>query len=183
MSEKETWKPVVGFEGLYEVSDLGRVRSLDRELTFINRWGSKTTYIKRGKILKAYKNTDRGNYMYVNLHNNNEQHMRRVHRLVVFAFIGNIPSGLVVCHNNNDPSDNRLFNLRLDTYLGNSADQLRFGTRPRGQAHNLARLTDTDVRLIKSVRGRVPQRQLADEYGVTKGHINNIQCGFRWRHV
>lgn len=118
----ETWRPVVGYEGRYEVSDQGRVRSLDRVIHYM-RNGDPRTQRWPGRLLSPSRN-NRG-YPQVSL-GYNRTHL--VHWLVAAAFIGPRPDGLVVCHNNGDQTDNRPENLRYDTLSGNMQDSVRHGT-------------------------------------------------------
>jgi hypothetical protein len=119
---KEHWLPVPGLEGSYEVSDLGRVRSLDRVVPHC--WGS-TKRIK-GKLLKP--GTDEQGRNCHRLSDGASTSTQRVHRLVLTAFVGQPPPGFVCCHNNGDPTDNRLSNLRWDSQSGNMRDAVRHGT-------------------------------------------------------
>src|SRR5699024_3383608 len=124
----EIWKPIPGFEGLYEVSDHGRVRSLDRVVHSENYARS-----VRGRMLKV--NTAPDGRVSVNLFRDNIGYTRRVHRLVMEAFVGPCPEGMEVCHWNDNASDNRLSNLRYDTRSANTMDMIRNGR------HNHARKT------------------------------------------
>lgn len=178
----EEWRAVVGFEGLYEVSSLGNVRSLD--FYAVGMWGkSKTPYarVKRGIVLSAYENKARGNYRYVNLKKGGKQHMRRVARLVAAAFIGECPDGMVVCHNNGISTDDLPGNLRYDTLKSNAADQFLHGKVAMGENSVLSKLTSDAVLEIRSTKGG-PRKQLAAKYGVHKGHVTNIRCGRRRVH-
>lgn len=130
----ETWKPVVGWEGLYEVSDHGRVRSLDRMVTETSGLVRKSA----GRVLKPGK--VRGKHLYVNLcplnSGTGERSCVYVHRLVAEAFIGPIPDGMFVLHWDDDPSNNRVENLRIGTITDNSADSIRNGRNYRiNQTH------------------------------------------------
>lgn len=97
----EIWLPVCGYEGLYEVSDAGRVRSLPRATT-------------KGKILKQHVNKSNG-YCYVCLSNGNKAQNCRVHKLVWEAFTGDVvdgyDSGRTLNHKDGDKTNNRLDNL------------------------------------------------------------------------
>ena len=112
----EEWRAIVGYEGRYEVSDQGRVRSLDR----VDSRGCK----RKGNILRLQPGKPRP-YPYVTLGHSDR---RRVHRLVIEAFVGPCPPGTEVLHANDDPSDNRLSNLRYDTRSANILDRVRNGT-------------------------------------------------------
>lgn len=118
-SISEEWRPVVGWEGLYEVSDHGRVRSLDRLVQF----GTRQRMV-RGRIRKPGR-TIKG-VLYVPLCNGIQVN-RSVHQLVLEAFVGPRPSGLEGCHWNDVKTDNRLVNLRWDTHKANELDKVRNG--------------------------------------------------------
>lgn len=124
MMAHEQWRPVVGYESSYEVSDMGRVRSLDRTVTFPD--GRRRT--ARGRLLKP-GHVPRG-HRYVNLGRGNSQY---VHQLVAAAFLGPRPDGHEVCHNNGDPTDNRAPNLRYDTRQANYMDMFVHGTHPQAR--------------------------------------------------
>jgi len=121
MQSNEQWLPVVGYEGIYEVSDQGRVRSLDRVLHYSN--GQRRTF--PGKSLKHY--LLRGRYPTVRLRCNGQTRTRYVHHLVLEAFVGLRPEGTEACHANDIPNDNRLVNLRWDTKSANVQDQIKNG--------------------------------------------------------
>ena len=107
MIDNEIWKPVVGYEDLYEVSNLGRARSLDRTVNSGIKHSDKV--VKKGKILKASLNSS--GYLYLNLWRQRKNKKYRVHRLVAEAFLPN-PEGLPqVNHKNENKTDNRVENL------------------------------------------------------------------------
>jgi hypothetical protein len=120
----EQWRAVVGYEGLYEVSDQGRVRSVDRVVAYDGRHGPTKMHL-RGRILKPYP----GRYHTVNLSAVGRRLIvRPVNTLVAEAFLGPRPNGMQCCHNNGDPGDNRLENLRWDTPSSNMQDTKLHGT-------------------------------------------------------
>lgn len=119
MSDEE-WRPVVGYEGAYEVSDLGRVRSRDRRVPS----GGGRERIARGRMLSI---ADGRPYGKVNLKVGDGGRMWNVHTLVARAFLGPAPTGMEVCHNNGQHRDNRLSNLRYDTHAENQRDTVRLG--------------------------------------------------------
>jgi hypothetical protein len=124
----ETWRPVAGYEGAYEVSDHGRVRSVRRWVEY--RGGKRRA---GGLVLKPVL-TNRF-HLSVNLYQGGRATSRTVHSLVLEAFVGARPDGLHGCHNDGDPNNNHVGNLRWDTPSGNILDSVRHGT------HNEARKT------------------------------------------
>ena len=116
--KKEIWKDVIGYEGSYQVSNLGRVKSLK---------------CNRKKILKASVNTV--GYLRVNLYKNKKSINRTIHQLVAESFLGHIPSGykLVVDHINNNKLDNRLDNLQITTNRENTYKfQFNYSSKYKG---------------------------------------------------
>lgn len=116
MTADESWLPVVGYEGIYEVSDHGSVRSLDRR-TAAGRF-------QRGRAMSLVKRAGRVD---VRLTRDGVGRTRFVHHLVLEAFVGPRPAGMQACHFNGNGHDNRLSNLRWDTQSGNQLDAVRLG--------------------------------------------------------
>jgi len=117
-----TWLPVVGYEGFYEVSDQGDVRSLDR----LVRVGADSRRLSPGKILKG--TAVKGGYLTVQLCKKGSVSRRYIHQLVLEAFIGPRPTGLDSCHNDGDCTNNGVTNLRWDTRSENALDRVKHGT-------------------------------------------------------
>lgn len=117
--EEEVWKDIEGFEGYYQASNLGRIRSVDREVA--GKAGC--VRILKGKVLKPEMNND--GYLLVGLCKESKQKFFSVHRLVWMTFNGEIPSGMQVNHLNEVKTDNRLENLNLMTPKQNN----NWGTR------------------------------------------------------
>lgn len=103
--KKEYWKPVVGYEGLYEVSNWGRVKGLDRWVK--SRWGS--IRICKGRIMKSY--TNKSGYLYVVLCKNNKHKTYKIHRLVAEAFLPNPDNLPQVNHRDENKLNNNAENL------------------------------------------------------------------------
>jgi hypothetical protein len=116
----EEWRPVLGYEGKYEVSNLGRVRSLPRRSPHGDHWQTIP-----GRMLKA--GVSRG-YPTVTLWANGAMELRRVHRLVCEAFLGPRPAGLDTRHLDGDGTNCRVENLQYGTRTENIRDQLLHGT-------------------------------------------------------
>lgn len=119
--------------------------------------------------------------------------MHKVHRLVLLAFVGPCPPGLVGCHNDGNPANNTPGNLRWDTRSGNMADTVAHGTRLFGARNPAATLTASKVKVIRADyvaalghRKKVPNgamRQIAERHGVNPCTINKIMRGDRWAHL
>lgn len=103
----ENWKPVKNYENLYEVSDCGNVRSLDRVVPYKN--GYEKTQIKKGKMLS--QKTDKDGYKSVTLCVNQQMKCFRVHRLVAQAFIPNPNNLPLINHKDENPNNNHASNL------------------------------------------------------------------------
>lgn len=126
----ERWLPVLGYEGFYEASDQGRIRSLSRWVYAGPRAGRR---LHAGRVLRQPATPD--GRPVVNLGVDGNHSARHVAHLVAEAFLGPRPEGQQVCHNNGDSADNRLSNLRWDTPSANILDSVQHGT------HNNARKT------------------------------------------
>jgi hypothetical protein len=164
------WRPVVGYEGLYEVSDLGAVRSAGK------RKGS------RGGPLRPAPTGGASPRLCVVLHKNNVRKTRLVHHLVLEAFIGPRPSPEhEACHGPGGALDNRLVNLRWGTPAQNQADRVRDGTSNRGTRQWQAKLTDE---IVLECRRRYAagetQQVLAAEYGVHQAAMSQAITGASW---
>jgi len=119
----EIWKDVVGYEGYYQVSNLGRVRSLDRILDKPNILTGGQT-VRKGKIISQRLKTG---YMYVNLCAHDRRKGHRVHRLVAKAFLPNPESKPQINHKNGNKKDNRVYNLEWATASENQKHAYKNG--------------------------------------------------------
>lgn len=133
----EIWLPVLGHEGSYEVSSHGRVRSLDREVWF------EETEIRRGhwhiyygRILKQSAITDAHKYHYIftDRRGGEPRRKRLVHQLVLEAFGGPRPEGMIARHLDDNPDNNHASNLAWGTYSDNLYDAIRNGTHSNNVA-------------------------------------------------
>ena len=117
----EQWRSVPGYEGLYEVSDLGRVWTAVRRGSTCSTGG-----LVRGGMIRKPVVADNGHLALQLVRDGVRRHFY-VHRLVLLAFVGEPPEGHEGCHENDDPLDNRLANLRWDTRSANRHDCIRNG--------------------------------------------------------
>lgn len=122
----EQWKPVAGYEGIYEVSDQGRVRSLDR--TIVYRDGR--VWRAKGKMLNPSRAKD-GGYPVVVLSQHSKRAHHYVHRLVLETFVGPPPEGMECRHMDGNPENNTVENLRWGTRYENIHDQIRHRTHTK----------------------------------------------------
>lgn len=178
----EEWRAVAGFEGAYEVSSLGRVRSLDRTITCANRWGGVSVKRLRGKMLKLLWDT--AGYQQVCLYRDSQGTPRPVHKLVAVAFIGRCPDGEEVRHGPNGKLDNRASQLCYGTPDDQKLDMLRDGTQIYGEEVKTAKLT---AEIVMECRRRVANGEskaaLALEFGVSKSAMGFAVTGRNWGHL
>lgn len=120
----EQWLPVVGFEGMYEVSSLGRVGSLPREIVVLGRNGPFTRRLK-GKLLSVQRYGS-GHFYAVLCRSNQDFHIR-IHHLVLEAFVGPRPEGALGLHRDDNPNNNAVENLYWGTYSDNQYDKVNNG--------------------------------------------------------
>lgn len=166
----EVWKPVVGFESYYSVSNLGRVR---RELA--------APGARVGRVLKHVFPAP--GYAAVNLSRNGVVTTIHVHILVALAFYGPCPEGKEVNHENGDKRDPRADNLTYTTHQGNAEHAVRTGLIRTGERHHLARLSNAAVLHIHArVAGGASHGDVAREMGISREHARDIVNGKRRRH-
>ena len=118
---QERWLPVPGYEGYYEVSDHGRVRSLDRTVTAPDG----RSWRQPGVTMTTTIRPD--GYSVVMLSKEGKRKVGRINMLVLEAFVGPRPDGFHACHNDGDCTNNTLANLRWDSLAENNRDMVRHG--------------------------------------------------------
>lgn len=176
----EEWRPVVGYEGLYEVSSLGRVRSLDRTVILGNTRKGTERKLK-GKILKPLLNSTGGTW-YVSLNNYGLKRVT-IHSLVARAFLGPTPEGLEICHGDKGRDCHAVSNLSFKTHRENTGeDRERDGTLNKGTRNGRAKLTEKDVLDIRS-HSMMSSKELSAKYNVCVQHIDLILRRGVWKHI
>lgn len=175
---KEVWRDVTDFEGHYQVSNLGRVRSLDR--TIVDSKG--VTRNRKGRIIKL--NLKPSGYVNVNLQKGSNRKYFRVHRLVAQEFIDNPNSYPEVNHINGIKDDNRAENLEWCTSSQNQKHAIELGLNvvAKGSKCSYAILDEEKVRKIILSKGK-SDRELGEIYGVSAGTIRDARIGRNWKHV
>lgn len=175
------WRPVVGYEGLYEVSNNGLVRSLDRVV--IER-RTKRAINRKGKLLK--QNISDGYYV-VGLGKAGLIKTLRVHRLVAMAFVpGYTKKKRVTNHKNGKKLDNSVDNLEWCTVSQNLTHAYALGLKPRerGSKHYATKLNERKVRSIKRLaKDGARNKDIAKAHGTSAGIVSAIRTGKSWRHV
>ena len=164
---KEIWLPIPGYEGLYEVSSQGQVRSLPR-------WT-----VKR-RILKHHLTHD--GYPRLMLSKNSLRRMFTVHRLVAVAFLGPPPDGMQVNHKDGNKLNSVLDNLEYVTGSANQRHALAHGLMHKGEAHHNSRLTRAQVGEIRRRAGGGDiKRRIAKDFGMTPTSIGYIAQRRNWK--
>ena len=164
------WKDVKGYEGFYQVSNTGLVRSLDRRVN--GRRG-----LIKGKLMKPEV---RNGYERVMLQKDGNTSRVFVHRLVATAFIGDCPENYECCHNDGNPSNNHVENLRWDSKSANQLDRLKHGTACIGENHSNSYLTEDDILEIRNFNGSVSEA--IKEFGIARTTYFNIRHGRTWKY-
>lgn len=158
----EEWRPVPGHEGYYEVSSLGRVRSIT--------------------VLRPAPNPQ--GYLTVNVHAPSGRGNRTVHSLVAQAFIGPTPEHQEVRHLDGTRVNNTATNLAYGTRQQNVDDMLGHGTNPHGESHWNAYLTDEVVAEIRQMAAAdVPQCKIAKHFDISPTTVTVIVNGRAWQHL
>ena len=141
----EIWKPVVGYEGVYEVSSFGRIRSLDRITSYISRTREgkeyTTTHTHKGKLMKQHNN--QFGYKVIALRKDGKYRTYMVHRLVADAFLSNPNNYPVVNHKDENKQNNCVENLEWCTQQYNinygSGNIRRIDTRNQNKSYHYQR--------------------------------------------
>lgn len=172
---REVWKNIPGYQGLYQVSDLGHVKS------FVCWRGTNIRILKQAE--------DSHGYFGVCLYKQKKGKFRYIHQLVLITFVGPRSHKMECRHLNDNRKDNRLINLTYGTRSDNLFDRTRNGISNtgdhKGVKNQMAKLLEEDVvgirKLLKD--GLLTHRQIGDKFGVTGSLISMINTGKRWKHV
>lgn len=170
-NEEEVWVPAFQWEGLYEVSSLGRIRSVLRYAATsfgIRSYGGRhVTPIKR-------------KYLVVNLTAKDRRKQLLLHSLVLMSFKGPRPERMDCCHNNGNCHDPRLDNLRWGTRKENHSDKRQHGTLPLGEDVHNAKLTEVSVREMRKCK---TTKEAAEVGKTTISNAHRVLTRKSWRHV
>lgn len=181
---KEIWKPVLGFEGLYEISNLGKVRAL-----YSGNHGA----FKPGRIVADYPHQN--GYLFVTLYRPlkvpekgrgtvHKGYHRSIHSLVLEAFKGKRPKGKVARHLDGNKVNNSPDNLKWGTYAENAEDAKRHGTFVLGEKNGYSKMTNDQVLEARRLRDiGVACQTIANQFGVHWSNIWLIGKRKTWKHL
>lgn len=171
---EEIWKDIHGYEGQYQASNMGRIRSLDHKVRGTCHFTGEDFYrVIRGRVLKPGRYDKCGHISVVLGHG---AHGSPVHQLVMKTFVGEPPEGMEVLHKNGDPTDNRLENLGYGTRTENILDVYKHGKVWR-------KLSVDDVEAIRfGLCCGISGKELSAMFEVSQSAISKIKMGrvFGW---
>lgn len=174
---EEIWKDILGFEGLYQISSCGKVRSVGR--TIIDSIGRKRFY--PSKILKPI---NRKGYLFTSLYDSKAKiHIGRISRLVAITFIPNPENKSQVNHINGIKSDNRVENLEWATPSENMIHAIKSGLKKanEGEKCNFSKLTERQVLEIRKSAQKL--HDLSMTYNISIGTVSLIKNNVTWKHL
>lgn len=180
---EEIWKDIPDWEGMYQISSIGNIRSLNRP---VKARGDKIS-IKKGKILKPL--FDKDGYLHIGLYKEQKGYFRRLHRLVALAFIPNPENKPLVNHLNGIKDDNRVENLEWCTQQRNMQHAhktgLKVNTHMFGEGCNFSKLNDEQILYIRASYDKKTNsyKKLAEQFNVSASQISNIIRRNNWKHI
>jgi hypothetical protein len=176
--ETEIWKDIENFEGRYQISNLGRVKSLPR-IVKRNNWSNQTI---NEKILKTFIN--KGGYEIAVVQNGSRGKHLAIHRLVALAFIPQIEGKTFVNHIDGVKTNNAISNLEWCTRSENEKHAYRIGLKTlKGEQHSQNILNETQVLQIRALRGKYSGRKVAKMYNMSHAAIFAIWLNRSWTHL
>lgn len=184
MDNREEWRPVLRYEGIYEVSNLGHVRSLDR---WVRRGNQPVTFLQ-GTIMKPMNSKASHGYNTLTLSaatNGYKRFNAKIYRLVAEAFLGPRPSPIhVVNHKNGDKTDDRADNLEWVTQSSNMKHASHMGLMRKGEGVKVSKLTSAQVLEIRKRRTNGEKLEsIAAAYGIAPSTACQIAKGQVWKHL
>jgi hypothetical protein len=178
---EEIWKDIEGYEGLYQVSNLGRIKSLPKMVS--------GNHYRGERIIGSSS----GFYNRVCLYKNNKAKSIRIHRLVAKAFIPNLENKPEINHVNGNRLDNRVENLEWATPKENMRHAFDTGLNKgpnvngnqQGEKHPISKLTEIQIIEIRRLykEGGISQSQIGRKFGITQAHTGKIINKILWKHI
>lgn len=176
---EEIWKDVVGYEGAYQISNLGRVRSLDRKVNCCHN----SQRLHKGKIIIPFRS--RPGYLRIEL-GTKKPRKHFVHRLIAKAFINNPENLPFINHKDGNKLNNDVSNLEWCDSLHNNRHAVTTGlNKVFGENNNKSKLRDRDIVRIRELYSNrlFNQTELAKKYNVDPSLISQIVLGKIWKHI
>lgn len=177
----EVWKDIKGFKGYYQVSNLGRVKSLDRRVTY----SDKKIHNLKGKVLKPMINMH--GYEIVDLRKDKKRKTSKIHRLVAIAFLDNPKNKPQVNHIDGIKLNNNSENLEWVTNTENIKHAYKNGliNTAKGERHAQSKLTKEQVLEIRKIysKGGLTQKQVGEKFGIDQTHVSDIVNKKSWSHI
>ncbi len=167
------WKFIEGFEGLYEVSDTGEIRGVDR-------LGYSGQRLKGKKLRPRF--SGKGYYI-VSLRKNNKTYNMYIHQAVAKAFVPKREGCPIVNHKDGDKTNNRAENLEWVTYHENNQHAYDTKLKPCGASFYNAKLTEEQVREIRRIGKDATYKEIADKYGVSRAIIMDVLSKKTYKHI
>lgn len=174
--ENEIWRPIVGYEGYYEVSSFGRVKRV-KSITSHNR-------VRKEKIISPVKFSN--GYLFVDLCVRGIRKKKSIHRGVAIAFLSNPYNKEQVNHIDGNKLNNRLDNLEWSTSSENQKHSIRACLRSaKGEKNSQNKLTEKEVNEIRGllIDGKLAQLCIARIYNVSPSTISSIKHNKSWTHL
>ena len=166
----ELWKDIKNYEGLYKISNQGRVKSLHL----------RTNNLKKGNIIKQRENIN--GYLIIGLTKNNKQKTLRVHRLVATEFKPNQENKPCVNHIDGNKLNNNDWNIEWCTYSENHIHAYKNNLMNRkGEAHNNSKLKNEDIVFI--IKSKMTSKELSKKFSINQNYITQIKRRKRWKHL
>lgn len=170
----EEWRDIPGYEGCYQASSFGRIRSLDRTITHIDHWGRTVARHKKGKILRLAKQSN--GYLFIQLGRASSQ--TTIHALVALTYLGDRPHDHDIHHINDQKTDNRSVNLEYIPESDHMSMHLKGNTRTakitEDQAREIFRLYHEEHRTAS---------QIAPLYDISTSSVLRIKRGEAWQSI
>ena len=179
--EKEIWKDIKGFEGTYQVSNFGNIKSLRRTVKRSSQTGD---YLQKEVILKPATNAK--GYYHVALRKDGDSKTFRIHRLVAESFISNPTGHPQVNHKDGNKTNNHVNNLEWTDNSGNLKHAYKLGLRTSlGVNNGNCKLNPEFVKQIRSLYAtkKYEQKDLAKMFNCTSGAISAIVIKRTWKHI
>jgi len=172
----ERWKEIPGYEGYYDASDQGRIRSVDRVVPHA-RHG---TIKRKGKVLTSFPDPQSGHFR-LTLSVEGKVRNEKVHRLVALTWIGPCPDGFECCHEDGDPANNSESNLRWDTKSSNARDRIKHGTHRVVNKRRVVRSDGAEYVSISEAAASVG-RDVSSVWKVCAGRQKTC-AGYGWKYA